>query len=465
MELQKLYVTLMLDAADFKTGMAAVTGAVGIAVAATTAAVAAVAVEGVKAAADMEAQMSNIAAVFGKTTDEIAPLGDLIKDLGLDPGLKVDAVQAADAIEMLARNGLTMDEIMQGAAKATVLLANSTGAEFATAANIGTDAMAIFGIEAEDMLQAVDGITAVTTNSKFSINDYALALAQGGGVAATVGVEFNDFNTAIAGISPLFKSGSDAGTSFKTMLTRLNATTGPAQDAMAELGLITEEGGNAFYDASGNLRDMADIAGIMQEAFGPLTEAQRSSAMQTIFGADAMRAAAGMMELGEEGFRSLSETMSNTDALAAAATRMDNVSGAMEIFEGIADTVVLSIGQALLPVIRMFVDWLIVMADTWMPKIEAAMESVSLVIGLFFDNLALGMEPLDAFLLAIKYFIPEDLYDTIESIVTIIGDFIDAVTEFLTPIWEAVTSFVSFKDVLIAVGIAIAVTVLPIIFS
>ena len=154
MELQKLYVTLMLDAADFKTGMAAVTGAVGIAVAATTAAVAKVAIDGVNAAKDMEAQMSNIAAVFGKTTDEIAPLGDLIKDLGLDPGLKVDAVQAADAIEMLARNGLTMGEIMDGAAKATVLLANSTGAEFATAANIGTDAMAIFGIEAQDMLTA-----------------------------------------------------------------------------------------------------------------------------------------------------------------------------------------------------------------------------------------------------------------------------------------------------------------------
>ena len=84
MELQKLYVTLMLDAADFKTGMAAVTGAVAVAAAATVAAVGAVAIEGVKAAMDMEQQMANIAAVMGKTKAEVEPLGDLIKDLGLD---------------------------------------------------------------------------------------------------------------------------------------------------------------------------------------------------------------------------------------------------------------------------------------------------------------------------------------------------------------------------------------------
>src|SRR5210317_2080651 len=151
MELQKLYVTLMLDASDFKTGMAAVTGAVGIAVAATGAAIAGVAIEGVKAAADMEQQMADIAAVMGKTQGEIEPLGTLIKDLGLNPNLKVDATGAADAIEMLARNGLDMTEILGGAAEATVLLGNATDAELGAAANIATDAMSIFTIEAGNM--------------------------------------------------------------------------------------------------------------------------------------------------------------------------------------------------------------------------------------------------------------------------------------------------------------------------
>ena len=247
MEIQKLYVTLALDADDFKAGMATVTGVVAATAIAASAAVAAVAIDGVKAAISMEEQMSGIAAIFSTTVDEIAPLGDLIKELGLNPNLKVNATEAADAIEMLGKNGLTMAEILEGAAESTVLLANSTGADFATAANIGTDAMALFGIEAKDMGKAVDGITSVTVNSKFGINDYALALAQGGGVAASVGVTFDDFNATIAGISPLFKSGSDAGTSLKTMLLRLNPQTDKAAEAMEKLGLVTEEGTSAFF--------------------------------------------------------------------------------------------------------------------------------------------------------------------------------------------------------------------------
>ncbi|NJN84427.1 MAG: phage tail tape measure protein [Caldilineaceae bacterium] len=177
-------------------------GVIGGFVAASGAAVAfGVALKGaVDDAADMEQQLADISSVMGTTADETAQLGQLIQSLGLDPNLKVDAVQAADAIEMLGRNGLTMTQIMDGAARSTVLLANATGADFGTAANIATDAMDIFNIEAGNMATAVNGISAIVTSSKFSMDDYALALAQGGGVADAVGVEFDDFNASIAAI-------------------------------------------------------------------------------------------------------------------------------------------------------------------------------------------------------------------------------------------------------------------------
>ena len=124
-----------------------------------------------KAAMTMESQMSDIAAILNTTVEEITPLGDLIQELGLNPNLKVDATEAASAIQMLARNGLSMGEILEGAAESTVLLANATGSDFGNAANIATDAMAIFNIEAKDMNTAVDGIVSVTTNSKFTIQN------------------------------------------------------------------------------------------------------------------------------------------------------------------------------------------------------------------------------------------------------------------------------------------------------
>jgi len=311
-----------------------------------------------KDAASMEQQVADIASVMGVASNEVAPLNQLIKDLGMDPNLKVEANEAADAIEMLARNGLTMDEVLGGAAKSTVLLANATNADFGVAANIATDVMAQFNIEAEDMAKAVNGISSVTTSSKFDINDYGLALAQAGGVAATVGVGFDDFNTTISAISPLFASGSDAGTSFKTFLQRLVPTTNDAEEAMAELGLITAEGGNAFFDAQGNMKSMAEIAGALEKATSGLSDAQMNQYLSTIFGSDAMRAAAGIAGFTEEEFRELQATMGKTDAAEMAATRMDTFAGALEILQGVIGGVSLEIGDIFLPIARQMTELL-----------------------------------------------------------------------------------------------------------
>ena len=305
-----------------------------------------------KEAADFNAQISTIGAVIGATSAEMAQLKGLASDLGIDPGLKVSATEAAQAIEMLGRNGLKVPDIMNGAAKATVLLANATGAEFATAADISSSAMAVFGISAADMTKAVDGITSVTTNSKMDINDYALAIAQGGGVAASSGVSFADFNTYLAGTASLFKSGSDSGTAFKTFLMRLNPQTKEATSLMKELGLMTEDGANAFFDSKGQMKDMAEISGILNKTFAGMSEQQRLNTLTTLFGTDAYRSAYGLMQLTEEEFRQLQATMSKTDATKAAAMRMDNLSGDMEIFQGVVDSLRIQMGDEFQPALR-----------------------------------------------------------------------------------------------------------------
>ena len=86
----------------------------------------------------------------------------------------------ASSIEMLAKNGLNATQILNGAADATVNLAAATGTDLSTAADLATDTMAIFGIQAENMSKAINGITGVAVASKFTVDDYALALAQGG---------------------------------------------------------------------------------------------------------------------------------------------------------------------------------------------------------------------------------------------------------------------------------------------
>lgn len=349
-------------------------------------ALASVAVAGVRMAADLEQQMADIASVMGATSEEVELLKDHILELGLDPNLKVSATEAADAIEALGRNGLDVDEILEGAAEATVLLANATGAEFTTAADIATDAMSLWNIKAEDMTDVVSTLAGVTTNSKFTIDDFALALAQGGGVAAATGVELDDFASVIAGIAPYFASGSDAGTSFKTFLQRLVNPTDQAKTAMADLGLWTEEAGSAFFDAEGNMRPMEEVAGLLADATANLSEETQGMMFSTIFGADAIRAATAIAGLGEEGFRNLAGAIDETDAADMAATRMDTLSGQMEILGGIVDTAKIKIGDAFIPVVRQLAEWVTTFVEQHGDKFVGFFETVADLIEAFISG-------------------------------------------------------------------------------
>lgn len=352
-------------------------------------------------AADFQQGMADIQASMGASTEETAQLKNLILDLGIDPKLKVSAEEAAQAIGQLGTAGVSIDDIMNGAARSTVLLANATGADFADAASIASDVSKLWSIDAGDLTHAVDGITAATVASKFNINDYRLALAQAGGVASTVGVSFDDFNATIAAISPSFASGSDAGTSLKVLLQRLVPSSDKAKDAMKDLGLMTaltgtrqqayqkmldeykgklaalgpktkenakdykglsdavdnltsimQTGQNAFFDEKGNMKSMAEVAGILNKAFKGLSEEQKNQYLSTIFGTDAMRAAAALAKMTTGDFENLQTTMAKTDAAESAKTRMDTLKGSLEILSGTFDTLKLMVGDKFLPVLN-----------------------------------------------------------------------------------------------------------------
>jgi TP901 family phage tail tape measure protein len=211
---------------------------------------------GISKAAGFEQSFADLAASMDATTQEIQPLKKLIMDLGLDPKLKVSTDEAASAVTNLVKNGLTMQQVLDGAARSTVLLANATGADFGMAADIATDVMQQFNISAAQMDSAVNGILGVTQASKFGIQGYKDAISMAGGVASSVSVSFEDFNAVIAGTAFNFSGGSDAGTSFKTFLQRLVPSTQEATDEMKKLGIITADGTNRFFDANGQMRSM-----------------------------------------------------------------------------------------------------------------------------------------------------------------------------------------------------------------
>lgn len=319
---------------------------VGIVAAAATAAVG----KSVKTFASFEKTMDAAGSVMNETSEEFDQLTDLAIELGEKTSFS--ASQSAGAIEMLAKNGLDASQILGGALASSMNLAAAGATDLSVAADVSTDVMAIWKMEAEDMEQAVNGIAGVMTNSKFDINDFSLALAQGGGVAGSVGVEFEDFTASVAAMSPYFKSGSDAGTSFKVMLQRLVPTSKSAYSAMEDLGLITEDGANQFFDAEGNMKSMAEVAGLLNEATKDLSDEQKNLYLSTIFGTDAMRGAAAIAEHTNESFTKLKNKIADTSAEDIARAKLENLAGGYEETSGAIETASITIGALFAPAVE-----------------------------------------------------------------------------------------------------------------
>lgn len=255
---------------------ALLSGAVVLGAGLAAAALAKMAIGSIKEAAELEQQIANIASTMNMTTKEASFLSDVIIDLGLDPKLRVTTFEAAEAMDLLAKNGIfaglsiqEMEQTARDAGTAVVMLSNATGAEFGQAANIATDAMVLFGMHSSQLVDIVSNITAVTTNSKFTIMDYEVALRNGGAAAAMAGVSLEHFNTMVAASAEEAGTGMKAGTGILNFMNRLTPNTIKAADAMKELGLMTADGSNRFFDATGELKDMDEIVRILnQSLFG-----------------------------------------------------------------------------------------------------------------------------------------------------------------------------------------------------
>lgn len=315
----------------------------------------------VKTAGDFEAAMSRVGAASDASSGQLEAMRKMALELGSDTSKS--ASEAADAMEMLAKNGLGAEDILGGAAAASIKLSEATGGDLSTAADVATNVMAQFKIEVKDLGRVVDGITGVTLASQFGFQDYKDALAQAGGVAGSLGVSIEEFNSAIAATSSVFNSGSDAGTSFKTFLTRLVPQSKQAAAAMDELGI-------KFFNADGSMKSMAQIAEVLKVSLSGLSDEARNEALKDIFGVDAMRTAIALADQGAAGIDKMTASVSRAgSADEQAAARMKGFNGEMEKLAGAFETLQIAIADSgLLSVVTQFVTklagWIDVLAQT-----------------------------------------------------------------------------------------------------
>lgn len=332
----------------------------------------------VNAAANFEQRMSAVKAVSGASADEMDQLSKKALQLGKDT--QFSATDAASAIEELVKAGVSVPDVMNGAADATVALAAAGEISLPAAATIASNAMNQFNLSAQQMPKVADLIAGAANASAIDVGDFGQSLSQVGAVANLVGASFDDTAAAIALMGNAGIKGSDAGTSLKTMLTNLQPQTEKQAALMKQLGIITEDGTNIFFDANGKLGDMADVAGILNRSLKGMTAAQKQATLTTLFGSDAVRAAAVFANEGAVGFDNMAQAMTKVKAADVAKTKMDNFKGSLEQFKGSLETTGVIIGQIFLPALRQVVDFLAKVANAFLSLPEGVQKTIAIIV-------------------------------------------------------------------------------------
>jgi TP901 family phage tail tape measure protein len=308
----------------------------------------------VNSASNFEKGLSNIKAVTGATTQEMEKLRQKALQLGKDT--KFSAGEAAAAMEELAKAGISTTDILNGAADATVALAAAGDVALPEAATIAANAMNQFALSARDLPRVADLIAGAANASAIDVHQFGFSLSQVGAVSHLAGINFRDTAVAIALLGNAGIVGSDAGTSLKTTLQNLIPQTKAQRELARELGIITQDGANRFFDATGKARSLAEISQVLQDATKNLSKEQKLAALSTLFGSDAIRASAILSEQGAAGFNNMATAMDKVKAADVAATKMDNFKGSLEEFKGSLETMAITVGSLLLPHLRTIIE-------------------------------------------------------------------------------------------------------------
>ncbi len=318
-----------------------------VGIGAAAAGVAAGLTKSVVTAADFEQELSNIQAVSGATTEEMQKLHDAALQAGADTAYS--ASEAALGMEELLKAGLSTEQVLNGGLNGALTLAAAGGLELGDAAEIASTALNAFRSDNLTVADAANVLAGAANASATSVQELKSGLSQSAAVASGMGMSFQDTSTALAVFAQNGLKGSDAGTSLKTMLMNLQPATDKQAKQFEELGLLTKDGTSKFYDASGSLRSLDEIAGLLQTSMKGLTDAERAMALETIFGSDAVRAGNILFKEGAKGVEDMAAAMGKVSAAEVAAKRLDNFKGAVESLKGSVETIAIKIGEQLLP--------------------------------------------------------------------------------------------------------------------
>lgn len=279
----------------------------------------------IKVGSDFEAGMSEVQAVSGASGEALEQLKEKAKEMGAKT--KFSATESAEAMNYMAMAGWKTEEML-GGIEGIMNLAAASGEDLATTSDIVTDALTAFGMSASDSTHFADILAAASSNANTNVGLMGETFKYVAPLAGSLGYSAEDTATAIGLMANAGIKGSQAGTSLRSIMTRLAKPTKESQAAMDALGL-------SITDSSGKMKPLSEIVGDMRKGFSGLTEDEKASYAAMLGGQEAMSGLLAIVNASDKDFEKLSGAINDCNGSAAemAEIMQDNLQGQITILQ------------------------------------------------------------------------------------------------------------------------------------
>ena len=222
------------------------------------------ATEAISVGKQFDASMSEVKAISKATGEEYDSLRAKAKQMG--ETTKFTASQTADAFSYMAMAGWKTTDMLDGI-DGVLNLAAASNTDLATTSDIVTDALTAFGKSAKDAGRLADIMAAASSNANTNVELMGETFKYVAPLAGSLGYEMEDTAVAVGLMANAGIKGTQAGTSLRSIITRMTAPTKESGEAMAALGLSIEK---TNADGTKSMKSLSETVSDLRSVFGEI---------------------------------------------------------------------------------------------------------------------------------------------------------------------------------------------------
>lgn len=280
---------------------------------------------------NFEAGMNKVQALSGATSQELADMRDLAKELGSTT--QFSASEAAEAMSFLAMAGFDAQQTMD-ALPGVLKLAAAGGLDLATSADIASNVLSGFGLEVSELTRLNDVLANTMTSSNTNLEQLGSAFQYVGPVASSAGLSLEETAAAIGLLGNAGIQGEQAGTVLRGAIAGLLNPSNAVAEAMDRVGL-------SALDSSGNLLPLKDIISQLEESGASTAD------MMAIFGVEAGPGMQALVSQGSDALADLTEKAGESGTAARIAeTQMAGFNGGIAGLKSAFEGLMIAIGES-----------------------------------------------------------------------------------------------------------------------